>query len=42
MWDGGEGVDGRWRGRERESQAGSALSAEPNAGLDPTSHEIVT
>ena len=26
----------RGRGKERESQAGSVLSGEPNAGLNPT------
>ena len=32
----------RGRGRERESQAVSMLSAEPDLGLDPTDHEITT
>ena len=34
-------VGGAERGRERESQAGSALS-EPYVGLERTSREIVT
>ena len=30
------------RDRDRESQAGSTLSIEPDVGLEPTNHEIVT
>ena len=30
------------REAERESQAGPMLSAEPNAGLEPTTHETMT
>ena len=38
----GEGQRERGKERERESQAGSRLSAEPNMGLDPTKYEIMT
>ena len=33
---------GEERERKRESQAGSALSAQPDAGLEPINHEIMT
>ena len=33
---------GRKRGRERIQTRLCAVSTEPNAGLDPTNHEIVT
>ena len=32
----------RERGREREAQAGSTLSAEPDTGLEPTNREAMT
>ena len=35
-------VGGRERGTEREPQAGSAISAEPNAGLQLPNREMVT
>ena len=37
-----EGAEEGQREKERGSQAGSTLSTEPDVGLDPMNHEIMT